>query len=202
MEGLDGSAVLLFCTAETWGDNPGQLTSESPAPLHLGRGSLWKCKRCMARYISTLICGFKCHFSGVNAVHIYSRQHWQVSKQFQPLWTQCGGSNSSCRDLLNGQFCMSYLSSARLVLHVVSGPDLGTDVFQVRRGRVDGPQGSRSAGRSRLLFRSRLLGDGGLGDDPATLGGSGIAVSRHRRRGAGDRPRTGCRDANHFQPLK
>lgn len=92
-------------------------------------------------------------------------------------------------------FCLvSYLSSARLVLDVVNGPDLGADVLKVRCRGVDGARGSRSTGHWRLLLHWGLLGHGGFGDDPAAVGGAGFTVSGGSRgsgSGGGGRPRTG-----------
>lgn len=86
----------------------------------------------------------------------------------------------------------SYLSSTRLILHVVSRSDLGADILQVRGGCIDGPGMARCTRNRRLLLHRGLLGHRRFGDDPAAVGvftisGGGGGGGR----GSGSRT-TGC----------
>lgn len=83
----------------------------------------------------------------------------------------------------------SYLSSARLVLDVVNGSNLGADVLQVRCRSINGPGGSRSTGHRWLLLHWGLLGHWGFSDDAAAM--SVFTVSRGSRSGGGGWARTG-----------
>lgn len=93
-------------------------------------------------------------------------------------------------------FGFSYLSPARLVLDVVNGSNLGTDVLQIWCRGIDRPGGSRSAGHCRLLFQWGLLGHRGFGDDPASVSGGSFTISGgswSSRSSAGDWARTSYR---------
>lgn len=92
---------------------------------------------------------------------------------------------------LSGQ---SYLSSARLVLDVVNGADLGAYVLQVRSRGVDGTGASWCTGHWWLLFQRGLLGNRWFGDDSAAVCGFTISGGSWSCRCGGGDGSTGCRE--------
>lgn len=89
-------------------------------------------------------------------------------------------------------YCLgfSYLPSSWLVLDIISGPDLGANVLQIRCRGVAGIRASISTWCCWLLLYLawNLLGHRGFSDDSAALSGVGVTVcggSRSSRCGGG-----------------
>lgn len=90
-----------------------------------------------------------CHLPKIQELELHAQSHVAFTDCYCTVW--------------------SYLSSTRLILHVVSRSNLGADILKVRSWCIDGSGISRCTGHWWLLLHWGLFGHRRFGDDSTAV---------------------------------